>query len=159
MATTYPTLDVHLKEHWTEAERANVQLLAEFVETLMNAHDFELILDRFDGNAYIQHNRGIPDGIDGLVGYLRTLTKRYPEYSYDVKHMSVDGDLVTFHSHVTMKASDRGDEGKGFNIIDTWRVVDGKVGDHWDAIQPLSASMRLFVLLTGGKARNDNPVF
>lgn len=117
------------------------------------------VRSRFDGDAYVQHNRSIPDGITGLVEYLQDFTKRYPEYSYDVKHVHVDGDHVTFHSHVTIKASHRGDESKGFNIIDTWHVVDGMIGDHWDAIQPLSTSMRLLALFVGGRKANTNTVF
>ena len=83
----------------------------------------------------------------------------YPEYSYDVKHIYADGDHVVFHSHATLKKEDRGNDRKGMNIIDTWRIEDGRIVEHWDAIQPLDRGMRLFVLLNGGNIRNSNGVF
>ena len=156
-----PRIDANplMKAHWTEQEQANVQLMVEFIQLLMNDHNFAAVEERFSTGSYVQHNRAIPDGISGLVGYLRGLTKRFPEYAYDVKRISADGDEVTFHSHATMKAAHRGDDTQGFNIIDTWRIVDGQIADHWDAVQPLPFSMRLFVLLTGGRDRNGNGVF
>ncbi|MEL6981351.1 MAG: nuclear transport factor 2 family protein, partial [Actinomycetota bacterium] len=115
--------------------------------------------NRFGASAYVQHSRGIPDGIEGLFNYLEGLTKRFPGYSYDVKHVHADGDYVTFHSHATLKSSHRGNDRKGLNIIDTWRLSDGQIVEHWDAIQPLSASMRFLALVTGGRAKNTNSIF
>ncbi|MEM1270403.1 MAG: nuclear transport factor 2 family protein, partial [Bacteroidota bacterium] len=100
-----------------------------------------------------------PDGLEGLTEFLRRFVGRFPEYGYDVKRILVDGDTVMFHSHVTTKASHRGDDTKGFNIIDTWRIQGGTIADHWDAIQPLDGFMRLYVWLTGGAIRNANGVF
>lgn len=158
---TAPAIDIIplLKDHWTPRERANVERVADFIQLLMNDHDYDAVLSRFDAGTYVQHNRNIPDGIPGLVAYLKDITKRFPEYAYDVKRIDVDGDNVTFHSHATMRAKHRGNDRQGFNIIDTWRLVDGEITDHWDALQPLSFSMRLLGLLTGGKIANSNGVF
>lgn len=156
-----PTIDIDTlaRPTWTEQERANAALIADFVRLVMNEHDFDGARTRFGANDYVQHSRGIPDGMANLLSYLADITKRFPEYSYDVKRIQVDGDLVTFHSHATMKRSHRGDESKGLNIIDTWRVADGEIAEHWDAIQPLGFDMRLFSLVTGGKTKHDNSVF
>lgn len=159
MPGTTTTIDVHTRNHWSDTERRNVEAVTEFVELLMNAHDFDTLRETFGASSYTQHSRGIAEGIDGLIGYVETLTRRYPEYQYDVKHVHVDGEFVTFHSHATIRVRHRGDERKGFNIIDTWRVVDGQIVEHWDAIQPLSASMRFLALLVGGRKRNENGVF
>lgn len=156
---TTPTIDVISRSDWTEDEARNVALVADFVEVVMNRHDDDEARRRFGAGAYVQHSRGIPDGMTGIIDYLTDLTKRFPEYSYDVRTMIADGDLVTFHSHATMKAKHRGDDSKGFNIIDTWRIEDGRIAEHWDAIQPLDFSMRLFALFAGGRRRHDNPVF
>ena len=98
-------------------------------------------------------------GIDGLVGVVEAFAKRYPDYCYDVKRIIVDGDHVVFHSHATMKKADRGNDKKGLNITDTWKLRDGQIVEHWDSIQPIDGFMRLYVLLTGGKIRNPNGVF
>jgi predicted SnoaL-like aldol condensation-catalyzing enzyme len=159
MAT--PTLDLAplMQPHWTADQQRAVARVGAFVQLLMNDHDFDAVLDRFSGSSYVQHNRGIPDGLPGLVGYVKDLVRRFPEYAYDVKRVSVDGMQVTFQSHVTLKAKHRGNERKGFNIIDTWQVVDGEIGDHWDAIQPLSWSARLLTLFIGGRIAHQNSIF
>lgn len=154
-----PAIEYRTQDHWTDAERENVEAVAEFVRLLMIDHDFDAVRSRFGNASYVQHSRGIPDGIEGLIDYVATLAGRFPEYAYDVKSVLADGDHITFQSHATIRAKHRGDEGKGFNIIDTWRVVDGQIVEHWDAIQPLGLSMRLLALLVGGRTRNPNSIF
>lgn len=153
------SLDAHVQEHWTQQEADNAALVVDFFQRLMNEHDFEYILRTFDNGSYIQHNRGIPDGMSGLVGYVKTLVKRFPDYSYDVKRIISSGDFVVLHSHVTLKAAHRGDEKKGFIITDTFRIENGKLAEHWDAMQPIDFFTRFLVLISGGTIANNNPTF
>lgn len=146
-------------ESWTPEEKNNVKTVAEFMQLLMNEHKFDQVLSKFQNNLYTQHNRNIPDGFESLVKYVENFSKKFPEYSYDVKRITADGDYVTFHSHVTTKAAHRGNDKKGLNIIDTWELQDGKIAKHWDAIQPLDFFMRMYVWLTGGNIKNNNGVF
>jgi len=125
----------------------------------MNNHDFDYVLKKFGSNDYVQHNRSIPDGMEALVEYVRSFANRFPDYTYDLKHTYADGDFVIFHSHATIKAQDRQNDRKGLNIIDIWRVEDGQIKDHWDALQPMDGFMRFYNLLNGGKIRNDNGVY
>lgn len=156
-----PVIDLEplKKPHWSPEEMGHVELVVGFVQTLMNDHDFEAVIERYDNSAYTQHNRNIPDGVEGLVGLLRDFTRRYPEYSYDVRQVLADGDRVVFHSHATLRRADRGNDKKGMNITDHWKVRDGQIVEHWDSIQPIDWMMRLYVLLNGGKIRNANGVF
>lgn len=147
------------KEHWSTEELTNVQVVVDFVQHLMNDHDFEYIQKTFGGNPYVQHNRSMNDGIEGVVEYVKNLTKRFPEFSYEVKSIFVDGNHITLHSHATMRAKDRGNEKKGFIIFDTWKIENGKIVEHWDALQPLDFSMRLFALFAGGLIKNSNGLF
>ncbi|MEO0585319.1 MAG: nuclear transport factor 2 family protein [Bacteroidota bacterium] len=146
-------------EEWTAKEKENVALITDFIQHLMNDHDFEYIDRHFGHHNYTQHNRNMTDTISGVVESVSGIVKRFPDYTYDVKHIFADGNHVTFHSHVTMNKADRGDDTKGLNIMDTWRIQDGQIVEHWDAIQPLDRSMRFFVFMNGGKIRNDNGVF
>ena len=91
----------HQKSHWTEEEQSNVKVVIGFMQTLMNEHDFDKVRSNFFNSKYLQHNRSIPDGMEGLLKYVKDLVKRFPEYSYDVKHIHADGDRVIFHSHIT----------------------------------------------------------
>ncbi|WP_087017426.1 nuclear transport factor 2 family protein [Thaumasiovibrio subtropicus] len=148
-----------LNPHWSQQDKRHAESVIEFVQLLMNDHDFDEVTRRYRGNRYVQHNRNMADGIDGVVETVSDLVKNAPEFSYDVRQVFVDGDFVILHSHVTLKAKHRGDESQGFNIIDTWRLEEGKLVEHWDAVQGLSFSMRLYSLAVGGKVRNSNGVF
>ncbi len=152
-------LDSLTKENWSTEDTRNAEAVVEFVQLIMNDHNFDEILQRYTGSPYKQHNRNIADGIEGVVKTLSDLVKNAPEFSYDVKHIYVDGEYVILHSHATLKAKHRGDDSQGLNIVDIWRVVDGRLVEHWDAIQGISLSMRLYGLFSGGKVRNGNGVF
>lgn len=147
------------KANWTEQEQKNAEVITDFVQNLMNNHNFEYVLEHYNDSAYTQHNRNLPDKVTGLVGFLQEFVEDYPEYSYDVKHIYVDGDYVIFHSHATLNKDDRGNDGKGMNIIDTWRLENGRIVEHWDSIQALDGFMRFYSLISGGDIRNDNGVF
>ena len=147
------------KANWTEQEQKNAEVITDFVQNLMNNHNFEYVLKHYNDSAYTQHNRNLPDKVTGLVGFLQEFVEDYPEYSYDVKHIYVDGDYVIFHSHATLNKDDRGNDGKGMNIIDTWRLENGRIVEHWDSIQALDGFMRFYSLISGGDIRNDNGVF
>lgn len=147
------------KAHWSEQENKNVKLIIDFMQTLMNNHDFENVLSKFGNSKYTQHNRSIPDGMEALVDYVKSFVKRFPDYTYDVKHIHADGDIVVFHSHITTNRKDRGDDTKGINVSDTWRIEDGEIVEHWDSLQPMNGFMRFIFFLTGGKIANNNGVY
>lgn len=147
------------KPNWTEQELANAKTITDFVQNLMNNHNFDYVLENYNDSAYTQHNRNLPDKITGLVSFLQEFVEDYPDYSYEVKHIYVDGDYVIFHSHATLDKEDRGNDQKGMNIIDTWRLQDGRIVEHWDSIQALDTFMRFYALISGGDIKNDNGVF
>lgn len=159
MDTLKINVDAFIKDHWSSQEVDNARLVADFVQHLMNDHDFDYVLENFDNDLYLQHNRGIPDGIGGLVNFVKQFAKNFPEYSYDVKHIYADGDNIIFHSHATLKKKHRGNDKKGLNIIDTWKISDGKIVEHWDSLQPIDSFMRFYVWLSGGSIKNNNGVF
>ncbi len=147
------------KASWTEQELANAELISDFVQNLMNNHNFDYVMQHYNDSAYVQHNRNLPDKVTGLVSFLEEFVEDYPDYTYDVKHIYVDGDYVIFHSHATLEKEDRGNDQKGMNIIDTWRIEEGRIVEHWDSIQALDFSMRVYSLISGGDIANSNGVF
>ena len=151
--------DQHIKKNWTEKEKNNVKVVVDFFQNLMNNHDFNYTLKNHNQGPYVQHNRAIPNEITGLVGYVKNMVKRFPEYSFDVKKIYADEDYVRLHSHTTMKANHRGNDNKGFIITDTFKLKEGKLIEHWDAIQAIDFSSRLLMLLIGGTKANNNPTF
>ena len=157
------TLQVDLKElqksTWTEEELKNAEIIAAFIQKLMNDHDFEYIKEKYSSHPYKQHNQSMVDGIVGVLEVVSNFAKRYPDYTYDVKHFYVDGPYVTVHSHATNNKNHRGNPKKGLNIMDIWKVEDGVIMEHWDAVQPIHGSMRFLFWMIGGKFRNNNTYF
>lgn len=151
--------DNYVQDHWTKQENENVKVVIDFFQHLMNEHDYKYTLKKYAGGSYLQHNRAIPNEIEGVVGYVKAMVKRFPEYSFNVKKVFADGDYVVLHSHVTMKAKHRGNDKKGFIITDTFKLKDGKLAEHWDAIQPIDFFSRFLMLITGGTVGNNNPTF
>ena len=98
MKTPKIELNTHLQDHWTEKEKENVSVVVDFFQKLMNEHNFEYTLETYGGGSYLQHNRAIPNDISGLVRYVKNMTKRYPEYSFDVKRVYADDEYVVMHS-------------------------------------------------------------
>lgn len=152
-------LEKHYQETWSAAERENVEMVVDFVQHLMNNHDFEYVRNTYLNSRYTQHNRNISDGMESIIKYVEDFSKRFPEFTYDVKRVIADGDLVIFHSHATLRAAHRDNDRKGMNIVDIWKIENGQIVEHWDAIQPLDLFMRLYVLMTGGSIKNTNGVF
>jgi len=159
MATIQIRFEDFKKDHWTPQEDKNVQLVIDFIQHLMNDHDFDYVNQTFGHHNYTQHNRSIPDGMSSLVKYVKDFADSNPEYTYDVKHIYADGDFVIFHSHATIRAKHRGNDHKGLNIIDIWMIQEGQIAHHWDALQPMDGFMRFYNLLTGGKVQNANGVY
>ena len=147
------------KSHWSQEDKDKAEAVVDFVQLLMNDHNFDEITQRFGEYPYTQHNRSMADGIEGVVNPMRDFVKIAPEFSYEVKHIFVDGEDVILHSHATIKARHRGNDSRGLNIMDRWKVVDGRLQAHWDAVQAIDFPMRLYGLITGGKVKNTNGVF
>jgi predicted SnoaL-like aldol condensation-catalyzing enzyme len=159
MDTIIINFDSLKKDHWTEQETNNARLLTSFVQQLMNNHNFDQVLEEFGNSHYRQHNRSIPDGMEALVDYVKGYVKRFPDYTYDVKHIHADGDIVIFHSHITTNKKDRGNEKQGINVSDTWRIENGQIVEHWDTLQPINGFLRFFFWVIGGRITNANGVF
>ncbi len=159
METIKIDLESLRRDTWTEQEYKNATLVIDFVQKLMNDHNFEYIKENFGHHRYKQHNQSMVDGITGVLKVVSDFARRYPAYTYEVKHVYVDGPYVTLHSHATSELKHRGNPQKGMNIIDTWKVENGELLEHWDAVQPIHGFMRFFFWMVGGKFRNSNTYF
>ena len=86
----------------------------------------------FDGDAYIQHNTGIADGLSGLNDALAALAEQGIQMIYDETHMILaDGNFVLAVSEGTFG-------GVSTAYYDLWRVENGKIAEHWDVMETIS---------------------
>lgn len=159
MGTIKIDLDNLKKDTWSEQEYENAVVVVDFVQNIMNNHDFDYIKKKYGNHKYRQHNQSMVDGLAGVLEVVSSFAKKYPDYTYDVKHLYVDGPFVTVHSHATTHKKHRGNPQKGMNIMDIWKVENGEITEHWDAVQPIHGSMRFLFWMIGGKFKNSNTYF
>lgn len=147
-----------IKQHWTKEELENLEVVVGFLQTL-RAKEFDHLLSDYGSHPYVQHNIGMENGIVGVVKEGQKAVKQFPDFFIDTKQVYLDNEFVIIHSHMTAKKSHRGNDNKGFNVIDVWKVSDGLITEHWDSIQPIDFGVRLYALFTGGNVKNSNSRF
>ena len=125
------------------SKKANAQKVIAFMDLVFNQKKVKEGFDKYVGDKYIQHNPIAPDGAQAAVEVLGKALEALPGWTYDFKHAYVDGDIVVLHSHVKMKADDR-----GMAVVDIFRFEKGKIVEHWDVVQPIPE-----------KSANDNTMF
>lgn len=159
MSTFTIDFDKLKQDYWTAEEQNNVAIISDFVQKLMNDHDFEYIKNTFGEHRYKQHNLTMKDGIEGVVETVSDIVKRSPDYCYDVKYIMASKDMVMTHTHMTIKKKNRGKKDTGFIITDRWKLVNGEIVEHWDALQPIGGLFRFLVWIGGRKLKNANELF
>ena len=120
----------------------NKKIIAEFYDAALNQKDFEKA-SKYLGSRYTQHNPVAADGPEGLKGFLAFLKDKFPNNRSEIKRIFADGDYVIVHVHAVREPGTRGNA-----IIDIFKLENGKVVEHWDAVQPIPE-----------KAANNNGMF
>ena len=87
---------------------------------------------RYMGATYKQHSAYAKDGFEGVAEFALMFKRDFPNHRYDIKKVIAEGDMVVLHLHGINGMSPHGEQ-----VVDMFRVVDGKVVEHWDVIQPL----------------------
>ena len=106
------------------------EIVVAATERLFNQKDLSAVDDLF-GPVYVQHSALAPDGVDGLRGLVSGLTEAN---GYELLRVIADGDLAVTEGVFT-----------GFAPVplagyDVWRVEDGRIVEHWDALGPLAGA-------------------
>jgi predicted SnoaL-like aldol condensation-catalyzing enzyme len=121
---------------------ANKKTVIALYNAALNEKDFDKAR-QYLGDKYTQHNPVAADGPEGLKGFIEFLKAKFPNNKSDIKRVFADGDYVIVHVHAVRTPGDRGNA-----IIDIFRLENGKVVEHWDAVQPIPE-----------KAANNNGMF
>jgi len=112
-------------------EEQNRTLVLDFSERVFNQHDLSTANTVLAPN-YLQHNPRVPNGPAAFIKFFTEMFKQYPESHSTIARSAVDGELVYVHTHSTNDPQDR-----GLAIVNIFRVVNGKIVEHWDVIQPV----------------------
>ena len=113
----------------TEENRA---LIEAFLEDVMQGKRPEKTPEYFAGDAYLQHNTGIADGLSGLGAALEALAADGIQMIYDRTHQ------VLAQGNFVLGVSEGTFGGKPTSYYDLWRVEDGKVAEHWDVMETIA---------------------
>ena len=111
---------------------ANRELVENFLYDVMQGHNPDKTADYFDGDAYIQHNTAIADGVSGLNAALTALAEQGIQMIYDETHM------VLAQGNFVLAVSEGTYGGAPTSYYDLWRVENGKIAEHWDVMETIA---------------------
>ena len=110
---------------------ANKQLVHAFVDDILVNGRMDRLAAYFDGDAYLQHNPGVADGLSGLGDALAAMAKAGISMQYDsVHHLLGEGNFVLVISEGRFG-------GRHVAFYDLFRVQAGKIAEHWDTIEAI----------------------
>lgn len=119
------------------------QIVLDFLRIGLSEKDPERAARTYLSSGYKQHNPDIGDGPDAFVTAIGGLLSGFPDFSFETKRVIGQGDMVALHSFLRFTKDER-----GHAVVDIFRVVDGKIAEHWDVIQPVPEA-----------SANDNTMF
>lgn len=110
----------------TAIEESNKALVLEAFDTLFNRRDYDAA-QKLWADEYIQHSAHIPPGRDGLFGLIRSMPNTL---RHETSLVLAEGEWVMLRGRFT---------GMGLPaawvVVDTVRVEDGRLKEHWDVIE------------------------
>jgi predicted SnoaL-like aldol condensation-catalyzing enzyme len=86
-------------------------------------------IDQYWAEPYLQHNPQLASGVEPFRALVTTVVPA-PGFTYQRSRAIADGDLVVTHGRYT------GFGPRPVVAFDMFRVRDGKIVEHWDALQP-----------------------
>ncbi len=99
-------------------------------------------VDEYMSKDFVQHNPTISDGLEGVKQLVQMLASQgVPKQEIEFKHVVADGDVVILHSRYEMA-------GNEWRFIDIYRVENGKLAEHSDAMMQMP-----------DERANNNPMF
>lgn len=120
-----------MKAHYSDQEKANLELVKNMFEHVLNAIDADAA-GRYIAADYIQHNQSVTSGIGPLKDLLRLIRRENPQSVHDVKRMMADDDMVMVHYHARRWPGD-----DGWVAVDIYRIENGKIAEHWNVVQDI----------------------
>ena len=110
---------------------ANKQLVRAFVDDILVNGRREKLGGYFNGDKYIQHNPQIADNLSGLGSALQAMAAQGITMKYERVHK------VLGERNFVLVVSEGAFGGKQTSFYDLFRVENGKIAEHWDAIETI----------------------
>ena len=132
----------NLNERFERAE-ANKRLVIDFYRHVFDALDPSAVKD-FVREDYHQHCRHMPQGRAGLEEFVarvaggRPPLPVQPEMANTPAFLIAEGDMVAIGGGLPQPDPDRPGEFYDYFIVDTYRVRDGRLAEHWSSINKIA---------------------
>lgn len=126
-------------------QKSNRQIVLECYRKIIRDLDLSLV-DEYVSDNYIQHSPTVKDGKAGLLemlGFLKTLPKPAERGPSPIIRTIAEDDMVAVHLDIKFM-------GQRVAVIDLFRLVDGKIAEHWDVGQALAAGDDGLITMTNG---------
>ena len=109
----------------------NRAIVTDFARLFYEQRDVRGAFEAHVAPDYIQHNPGIADGREAAIAALAPMFADRTR-TFTIKRIIVDGDMAVIHVHVRPTPQSR-----GAAVFDMYRLEQGRIVEHWDAIQPV----------------------
>lgn len=110
---------------------SNKALAEQFVKDIFMGQNPDNLAGYFNGDAYIQHNPTMADGVSGYLAAVEEMETNGVEKIYSQIHRVFgEGNLVLVISEGTFN-------GEHTSYYDLFRIANGKIAEHWDVIETI----------------------
>ncbi|NUP25553.1 MAG: SnoaL-like domain-containing protein [Nocardia sp.] len=85
---------------------------------------------------FVEHSPGNPSGRDAFIEFVATAP--VANARLELRRVVADDEHVVVHYRMTTPADERGTA-----VVDIWRLVDDRIVEHWDVVQPVPDSAQI----------------
>jgi steroid delta-isomerase-like uncharacterized protein len=133
----------------------NKAVIRRYVEEVQNGKNWD-VYDELTAEDFVNHSAppGVPDDREGQKMYLGSFMAAFPDCRFEIDDMIAEGDQVvtkkTFTGTHTEELSGIPPTGRHVTLqfADVMRVRDGKIVEHWLAMDQMSFMQQLGLLPT-----------
>ncbi len=110
----------------------NKQIVIAYTQGVLGDKNLAVV-DQYVADNYIQHDPFVGNGKQALKDMLAASILGLPKSKFEYARIAADGDLVFLHFEVPFN-------GKQYAWVDIFRLENGKLVEHWDVMQEITAS-------------------